>query len=373
MEAVLTRTKLKTVTLQDLVSRAVKGSTMVDIIPLSCLMQITVKDKKLTIKSTDNINFVTVYADVEDTSDFSMVVQSKQFAQIVSKLTTEYTEISVEGSKVQIKANGTYSMSLSVDADGTVIEFPEPTFESTGSSLQITNEEIKSILSYNKSCKADMKEIPAYFNYYMDKDGVLTTNTYKGCYNPVKVFETPVALTPNVVELIAAVADDSGVTVSQTEDLVMFTSTVGTLVAKKCLPADLEAFPGEALKKVITSPLGSVVTLNRTMFISALERMCLFTDPLESNKLVLTFTPENLKLYSAYTDSTEYISYARSAEEAPYSFESISLDLDGDYLKSQISACDKESIKVAFADKGIQIHIGSIIMMLAILQDADVQ
>ena len=374
MEAVsvLSKVKLETRKLQDLVNRAVKGSTMVDIIPLSCLMELTVKDKKLTIRTTDNINYISVSTDVEDSGQFSMVVQSKLFTQIVGKLTTATTELWCEGNKVKIKANGSYTMALSTDADGSLITFPEPKADVTGSSNQITMDEVRSILSYNKSCKADMKEVPAYYNYYMDEKGVLTTDTFKGCLNPIKVVDTPVSLSPTVVDLIPSVCDTNGVTVAQTEDSVVFTSSIGTLVGRKCLPADVEAFPADGLRQAFEQDTNKVV-LNKTQLYQALDRMCLFVDALESHKVTTTFTTKDVVLYSDYTDSTEHVPYVKDAATPEYTFEEVTLLLDAGQFKAEVSACDKESINIGFNEGGIQIANNGVTMALAVVDEMDVE
>ena len=87
MNTVLTKVTVATPVLQDLVARAVKGSTMVDVIPLSCLMQVKIKDNKLFVRTTDNINYLTTFANVT-APDFEIVVPSKLFSQTISKLST---------------------------------------------------------------------------------------------------------------------------------------------------------------------------------------------------------------------------------------------------------------------------------------------
>ena len=215
-EAVLTKVSVPTTLLQDLVNRAAKGSTMQDIIPLSCLMQVKIKDKKLSVRTTDNTNFVTATSQsTVEADDFEIVVETKLFQALISKLSKENTTLSVEGNSVTITADGTYNIPLSVDADGSRISFPEPTFTPVGGSKVVTPEEVRSILSLNKACKADAKEIPAIYNYYFDGSQVLTTNVFKGCKNSISVFDTAVCLPPNVVDLLSVVTDSTGVTVEK--------------------------------------------------------------------------------------------------------------------------------------------------------------
>ena len=73
MTATAVKVTVPTVTLRDLVSRAAKGSTNVDLIPMSGLMQVKAEGGKLYVTTTDNINYLTTYADVT-CDNFEMVL-----------------------------------------------------------------------------------------------------------------------------------------------------------------------------------------------------------------------------------------------------------------------------------------------------------
>lgn len=369
MEATLTKVTLPTAVLQDLVAKAAKGSTNVDIIPLSCLMQLKVENKVLSVKTTNNVNFVTVTSNVE-ADDFEIVVQTKLFSALVAKLASKETSIIVDGNKITVIADGgKYNIPLALDTDGSKIEFPTPVYTPIGGSKQITGEQIRSVLGINKACKAEMKEIPAIYNYYFDNDRVITTNVFKGCSNPVVAFESPVVLPPDLVELVTAVADENGVTVSQSEDAVEFSSSVGTVYGKKCTPADLEAFPAEQLVKAFSSPMAYGAKVNRSVFANAVDRICLFTDQLESNKLEVTFNGTNIHLYSAKTDSHEDISYLTAPQNLP---EAVTIPVDGKMLAQELAVLDKEDISIKFdAVTGIQFVLGDLVVMLSVLEDAE--
>ncbi len=375
MTAVLTKVSLPTIILKDLVARAVKGSTMVDLIPLTCFMHIKVKDNTLYVSTTDNINFLNT-TEVLDPSakveDFEMIVQSKLFSQLMTKLTTATTTFTIEGNKVTIEADGKYNMPLEVDVDGSAIKFPEMTFEAVGKTLTVTAAEIKSILALNKSCKADMKDVPALYNYYMDSESVLTTNIYKACMNPVKVFDTPVCVSPTVMDLVSVICDETGVDVSQNEDYVMFSSTKGSLLGKKCLDADVEQFPAVDLVEVFSSDLSNSCKINRTMLINAVDRICLFTDAYQSNKLSLIFKDDALTLHSASTDSKEDISYLTPL--ATTLTDNVVIDIDGSFLKQQLTACDMEDLQIKFSQElGLQIKCNTVYLALGTLGEDELE
>lgn len=360
MEAVLTRVKLTTSVLKDLVEKAAKGSTMNDVIPLSCLMQVKVSNNELSVKTTDNINFVTLKAKVTDTPDFEMVVQTKTFTAIVSKLNAEFTTLTLDSGKLTIECDGTYNMPLSVDADGSNIRFPEPTFEAVGGSKHLTIAEIKSILNYNKACKAESKENPALYNYYFDSSKVITSDGFKACSNPVSVVEQPTCLPPALVELIPVIdgqgtTNEYGVDVQTNEDSVLFTSERGFVYGKKCLPADLEAYPAEGLTDAININATQKMEVTKESLLKMLERISLFVDPLSHNMVTLTFTNEGITSFDPKTKSTETIGYAK-----PYTGEafSIPISVDANALLKQVTACSPAIISIGLnSEQGIGIEV----------------
>lgn len=367
MEATLTKVTLPTAVLQDLVARAAKGSTNVDIIPLSCLMQLKIENNVLSVKTTNNVNFVTVKANVE-APDFEIVVQTKLFAALVAKLASASASIIVDGNKITVEAGGKYNIPLALDTDGSKIEFPSPVYEPVGGSKTLTNEEIRSILSISKACKAEMKEIPSIYNYYFDNNNVITTNVFKGCINPISAFETPVVLSPELVDLITVVqSDDEPVTVSQNEDSVQFITSKGEVYGKKCTPADLESFPADQLIEASATQITNVVKLNRTTLASAVDRLCLFTDQLESNRLEVTFTPNGVNLYSASTDSNEVVTYVPGSNPVTAD---VTLQIDAKMLAQELAAAGAEELTVKFdSNAGIIFNVGKTIVLLSVLED----
>ena len=85
MEAVLTKVTLPLKVVQDLVLRVSKGSTMIDVIPVSCLIQLKVRDNILSVRTTDNSTHVIGIANV-DCPDFELCVNTTKFTSLISKL-----------------------------------------------------------------------------------------------------------------------------------------------------------------------------------------------------------------------------------------------------------------------------------------------
>jgi DNA polymerase III sliding clamp (beta) subunit (PCNA family) len=350
---------LQTPVLQEMVSKAVKACSYLEAFPITGYLKLVAKEGKLTITSTDNINILKLEKSGVD-GEIDIVVSAKLFSALVSKMSSPNIEISIEGSTVIVKGNGRYEVPLIQEEDGSSVDMPSYNFDTNVSSNQINNVDIRNILTMNKSCKADMKEVPALFNYYMDQERVLTTNYFKACNNPVKLFNSPVCLPPEIVELIPVVADDSGVTVQQNEDSVLFTSTNGTLYGKKSVAEDLEQYPVQDLLNCMNEQYAYSCIINKTLLINALERLCLFTGDYDSNAVNLTFDKDKVTLTTKRCNTNESISYL----QAPVMEGSFKITLDAIFLKNQLISSPKEDATLKFgSEEGIQIVCDKIVQL----------
>lgn len=365
---------LKTSELQELVSKASKICSYIEGFVTTSSLQIIVADGKLTITSTDNVNILKLQKSGIE-GNLHVVVNTKLFSTLVSKLTTPITELELvttesQGTKLVIRANGNYDIPTIVEEDGSKVTFGEFDFNRNVVTNLLSKDAISSILTMNKSCKAEMKEVPSLYNYYMDSERVITTDLLKACNNPIKVFDRPVCLPPALVESLPLLADDNGVVVYENDNTVLFTSKNGELFGRKAVQEDLDNYPASDLVDVFNSSLQYTCTLNKTLLMNALDRICLFTQGFDANLVNLNFLPNQLKLTTKDCDSTESISYLQ-----PSNLEgTFTIALDGASLSKQLASCPKEDLKINFGnDSGIQIVCDNIVQTLGALDDEEVE
>lgn len=361
---------LDTDTFKTMVAKAVKGSTMVDVIPLSCLMKIELKDGRFSLTTTDNINYLTLSCKGPENKEIVAFVESKIFSQLVSKLTSKTTILSLEEGKLVVKAGGTYNIAIHTEQDGSMINLAVPQIQTVGTSYKVSSDEIRTILNTTKSCKAATKEIPCLFNYYFDADKILTSDSYKACMTPIKLTSTPICLTPVIVNLMAVIQDEDGIEVAQDAEHIVISSKCGTLIGKKCPSIELEKYPAEGLTELFATNIGDNCKINRTQLLGALDRIGLFTENYQSNKIVLDFGNEGITIKSPSTDSAELVDYTKFPEKLT---DVVSIDLDCILLKEEITACDVEDIEMYFdIEAGIQVVCGDSKMMLSVLGEDEV-
>ena len=359
---------MQTQILQDLVARAFKACTLQPLLPTTTYMQVKVAGDKLYVRSTDNVNSLTLSVETNQ-PDFEMVVDAKVFAAIIAKITTSEISLIVEDMKVTIEGNGKYNMAYSTDVDGSKVVFPEPVADLSGVSVTVSGQELKSIIELNKPCKADSKEVPCMFNYYAFSDGVITTNEFKACFNPVKLTNSPISIPANVMDLAMEVISGKGeVNIYQTEKSIIFKSDDAVLIAEKASQADVDKFPAENLLEVFAMNAELSTKLNRTTFLQTVERIALFTEAYEQDKLTIIFNQKSVELQSAGTGSTEIVDYIADNENILPADTNVKVFVDAKYLKTIISACNEEQIIVKFGTvDGVQIHCGNVKIILGAL------
>lgn len=359
---------LQTPVLQDIVSKSVKACSYLDSFPITGYIKLTVKDGILTLISTDNVNILKLQkSNIQ--GEIDIVVNARLFSSLIAKMSSPMIEISVEGNTVLVKGNGKYEIPLIKEDDGSTVEMPSYSFDTNVSSNQITNSDIRNILTMNKSCKADMKEVPSLFNYYMDQERVLTTNYFKACNNPVKLFNSPVCLPPEIVELLPVVADESGLTVQQNEDCVLFTSTNGTLYGKKAVAEDLASYPVSDLIECMNEDYSYSCIVNKTLLSNALDRLCLFTGDYDSNAVNLVFDNDKLTLTTKRCNTNESISYLQAPVMSDTTF---SITLDAIFLKGQLASTPKEDTTIKFgSESGIQLVCDKIVQLSSCLGEEE--
>ena len=90
-------------------------------IPITGLMSIELKDHKLTLTTTDAINYLFIVEDKVDGEDFCVVVQAETFAKLISRMTSETVSLELVGEELRVTGNGEYKIDLPLDEEGELI------------------------------------------------------------------------------------------------------------------------------------------------------------------------------------------------------------------------------------------------------------
>jgi DNA polymerase III sliding clamp (beta) subunit (PCNA family) len=137
------------------------------------------------------------------------------------------------------------------------------------------------------------------------------------------------------------------------------------LVGKKASSADLKAFPAENLLEIFNNPSETSANISRSELAAVIDRIGLFTNPYEQNKVTVTFTKDSVSLNSEETESNESTSYVGGPLSVD--IEPVVIDVNAQELKEIVNACTAEQIKIYFDEQkvmlvldGAKILLGSV-------------
>ena len=354
--------KLKTSKLQEMVAKAVKGASSNKMIPITGLIAIVLKDKVLTLTTTDATNTLKILEKNVEGDNFYVVVQADIFSKLVSKTTTEFITLSLKENSLEVKGNGTYSIELPLDEEGKLIKFPEYKLSKDDVEKSIINlSTVKILLTANKAALAETMEIPCLTGYYFD-DKVITTDTYKVCSNDIKVFPSKVLLQSELMELLS-IMDEEKITVQSWNNKILF-STENVVVYGSELDG-IEDYPAEAIGAYLETEFDSMCKLSKSALLNVLDRLFLCVSTYDKNGVYLTFTLDGMIISSKRSNGTELIKYQGSEN-----FQAFTCCADIELLKSQIAAQEGELVELWYGhEKAVKMVSGKITQIVALLED----
>ena len=201
---------LKTEKLQELVSRAIKGCSNDKMIPLTGLMSIELSEHRLTIATTDATNYLFITEDKVDGEDFNVVVAVETFSKLISRMTSENVSLELNGNYLNVTGNGDYKIDLPLDEEGEPVKFPRPLdnvdIKTVKANYDVKLTTMKQILTLNKPALAT-DDGSCYTGYYSG-DSVVTTDSYKICGTAIKLFDEPILIRPEMMDLLDVMASE---------------------------------------------------------------------------------------------------------------------------------------------------------------------
>lgn len=356
---------VKTVVLQEMVSKAIKGAGFNKMLPLTSLMAIELKDKQLKLITADKVmNYLYIMHDNVESEDFYAVVQAEQFAKLISKLTSDDMTLSLNNGILEVKANGTYKIELPLDENGETIKYPDPVNESPiegEPTTTINLATIKTILNTNKASLAVTMEEPAYTNYYVG-DKVVSSDFVKICGLDTKLFDEAMLISPETMNLLDVVTEEK-INVYVEDDVVEFVTKDCIVYAHKA--EGIEDYAIDAINRLLDEEFASSCEINKAAMLSLLDRISLFVGVNDKRSITFTFTEEGIDISSKQSNGVETIKYIKSTNFKPYT-----CLVDIVMLTQQVKAITSEVICLQYGnEQSIKFVDGNVTQILALLNE----
>lgn len=360
---------LKTSVLQQMVGRSVKGASCNKMIPITELMAIQLKNNVLTLITSDATNYLYIRQDKVQGDDFYVVVRVETFAKLISKMTSEDISIELLEDKLQVVGNGKYFIELPLDEEGQLIKYPDPahiTAENKiitkDSPVEIHLSTIRTVLTTNKAALATTMESPCYTGYYVG-DEIVSTDTYKICATKVKLFETPVLISPEMMNLLDIMTEEK-IKVSFASDNELIFDTPDCVVYGTVLEG-IEDYAITAINALVNEEFHSMCKIPKSAFLGVLDRLSLFVSVYDKNEIYLTFTRDGLLVSSKQSSGTEIIKYSDSKN-----FKDYTCAIDIGMLTTQVKAQTGDMVELWYGEENaIKMIDGNIIQIVALSED----
>lgn len=361
------RITLKTLKLQEMVARSIKGASNNKLIPLTGLMSISLKGNVLTLTTTDASNYLYIREDKVEGDDFYVTVQVETFSKLISRMTCENVTIILhpEIQVLEVKGNGDYKIELPVDENGQLIKYPDPLAdfqpeEESNTTVQLST--IDTILNTVKSALATTLEIPCYTGYYVG-DSVIATDTYKIAGMDATLFEGAKRLiSPEMMNLLAVMTAEK-VSVDINDNIIVFSSPDCVVYGNAM--EGIEDYAVDAITSLIKTDFQSVCKLSKSALLQLLDRLALFVNTYDKNGVYLTFTKSGLQISSKASSGVEIIPYIESTN-----FKDFTCVADISMLTQEVKAIASETIELYYGqDNAIKMEDGNITIIVALLED----
>lgn len=292
---------------------------------------------------------------------FHASVNASTFLNLVSKLTTETVEITKEGNKIKVKANGSYELPV-IFANDKMLELPKIEVNNITNEMTINSNNLRSIFDYNsKELLRGTAVKPVQKYYYIDELGAITF-TSGACVNSFTL-EKPIKmlLDQKVVGLFKLFKPDTPVEFKMgqdalTEDLVQtkveFKADNIVLTAKLKDTGLISSVPVSAIRGMADKNYANSVVINKSSLLATLTRILLFADD-----PIGKFAFNNTELVVSLGENKETIKY----ENEVSNIGEYSMNINLANFKLILDGAEDDYVTINFGDhKAVVVSKGTI-------------
>ncbi len=354
--------KIKTVELQEMLDNAVKGVSNNKLIPLTSMLGIEVKDNKLTLISTDAVNYLYITKANINEEEFYAVVNADLFIKLVSKFTSEFVELEIQDDKVlNVKGNGSYILDLQFDESGNIVRFGNHFVNPVKMEYEVNSSVIQKVIATNKASLASTLEVPVYTAYYVS-DRVLSTDTTVICELNSKVADEQILISKEFMDLMGLITDEKFSLSSDGKIIQAFSKEINIAGT---LPDGIEDYQVDAIDSLLKQNFESSCLVDKNKLIDILSRIALFVGNYDNGAIRLVFTDDYLSIESLKTNGIETIKYSETNNPKPFK-----CLVDVNMLLNQINANISDKIIIQYGlDNAIKLISDDTIQVIALLEE----
>lgn len=366
---------IETKKLQNLLNKAIKGSSQNKIYPLTNLICLDCKDGMMYLYTTDMDNYLMVADTIGSEivhDEFYAVVGIELFYKLISKLTCEFVKMEIVDDVLIVEGNGKYKITLPLNEEGMPIKFPTVIQDfdySVTEPVILEKSVIDKILtvakaSLLKSSDSSAANIICYTGYYV-ADKIISTDSNVMCCIDVPVFDTPVLISSELMELLGLF--DIDVSVYMCDGYAVFKADNMTVYGVFMDKQTLEEYKVEDILPLFDLEYNSSCKVSQNDFVQILDRLSLFVGPYDDGQIKLTFSNNDILIESKQLDSAEHLVLQSLSNFVPFS-----CLINVQSLYEQVKSYNNSNINIYYSeDIGVLKFVSDEITQLIALENED--
>lgn len=312
-------------------------------------------DTTLHMNVTNREYYTSVAFTLEEASTFKAAVNAKLFLDLISKITTDDIDLSIEGKAVKVTGNGKYKVPMIYNGDN-MMELPVITISNVTNTMNIPTNILDSIATHNsKELLRGVPVKPVQKYYYVDNQGCITF-TSGACVNSFTLEkDIKLLLSDKVVKLFKlfngatsvnfAIGQDA-LTEEITQTKVSFTTDKVTLTAIMSDSSLVSSVPVAAIRGMATQTYTYSVVVSKDELLDTLHRLMLFSE--EKNYGTFTFTNDKITISDWSGENTEEVQLKDNCDALATTPYSAILNING--LELIVNGCEEDYLTLAFGD-----------------------
>lgn len=336
--------KINTVLLKNMINQAVKVCSFIKMLPLTEIIEISIKNNILGVRATDNITHLLLTHQLDtDNQDMSVAVDAATINSLINKTTSSEVSLVINDSSLTFIGNGSYQLDIRVDESGQPIKFkdvvnpdvPKTAFNFDDFANKLDISKVSMPVGY------DSPEL----NFYYVGDIIVATNAFK------------VTAVDNVEELKGHqmyVSRDLGKIIMDmnfkeanlcTVDDILYITGDGFLLSSQYI-TQLDTYPIDPVRAMLKGGYSSNVTVNKQDLARVLDRLSIFVSVYDNNSIKINFKDNRLVLSNEKNSSNEEIIYL--ANNLQDKDKDLNIKVNISNLKEQVSAIDLDNVVIYF-------------------------
>lgn len=304
-----------TLALKEALSKCGKCAKNDKTAPLTQLLHIKTRDAHtVEFTATDERNIFTYYLidTLVDYEQIDVCILIDQLTKLVSKFTCNTVDMfySESSNELKLKGDGTYTISIPVDAEGLPIRYPEVDLSEPDG--EVYTGTVSSIINAAKYCEGSITKLSYDIqvedyprtNYFVGKD-VIALDGFLATQVTGKFLPFDTLVSPATIKLLTLFTD-AEFKAYKTKTYIVYECADCKLLSKE--PEGLDSFPTEVAIETIASVTGNEMNVAAGVLVNALNRLNLFTETKYDNSIKLKFTKAGLFAYTLDESCVEQIS-----------------------------------------------------------------